>query len=406
MLDCALISADEGFRKKVLGTVQHPEARARLVLDLPSFAHALSPAEVEQVARSTALVVFLDLGKDPPGLEGVATLSHEAPDLALIVAGPELAAEGLLSVMRAGAAEYLPRPFSEKDVDEAFLRTKRRAKLDEEEPTSVPGKVTTVFSAKGGTGVTIVATNLAVALRRLTHREVLLIDLAPSMGTAALAMGIDPRYTHLDLIQNYHRLDEGLFRSFLEVHESGVHLLASPSRPGEAAAPTGDELQGLLRLGREYFDFVVVDGGNLISEELVAVLRESDDRLVVVTPEVPTLRNLKRALDLIRHLDGHASFRLVLNQYREGVGLTPRDVEEGLGQPVSGTLEKDDLGILESVNVGRPEALSGRSRLGKAFMALARDLAGPDFEFTASKSILGKLFKGRNGGDKKGKEKK
>jgi pilus assembly protein CpaE len=375
-------------------------------MDLPSFVHEISPAEVEQVVRSTVKVVFLDLGKDPPGLEGVEALSHQAPDLALIVAGPELSAEGLLSVMRAGAAEYLPRPFSDKDVDEAFLRAKRRAKLEEAEEASVPGRVATVFSAKGGTGVTIVATNLAVALRRLTHQEVLLIDFAPSMGTAALVMGIDPRYTHLDLIQNYHRLDKDLFHSFLEVHESGVHVLASPSQPGEAASPSAEEFQGLMRLGREFFDFVVVDGGTLITEELVALLRESDERLMVVTPEVPTLRNLKRAVDLLRKLDGYDSFRLVLNQFRDGVGLTPRDVEEGLGQPVSHTLEKDDLGILESVNVGRPEALTGRSRLGKAFMALARDLAGPDFEPSASKGLLGKLFGGRNGGDKKGKERK
>jgi hypothetical protein len=107
------------------------------------------------------------------------------------------------------------------------------------------GKVTTVFSAKGGTGVTTVATNLAVALRLLTDKEVLLVDLAPALGTAAVAMGVHPRYTYLDVIQNFHRIDEDLFRSFLEVDESGVHVLASPPLAGGNGCPGGEELQGL-----------------------------------------------------------------------------------------------------------------------------------------------------------------
>ncbi len=406
MIDCALISADEGFRHRVLAAIRQPDAQARLVLDIPSFGDRVTSVDLGKVVQAAPKVAFLDLGKGPAGVDGIRALTHEAPEVALIAAGPELSAEGLLAVMRAGAAEYLPRPFSAGDVEEAFLRVRRRSKLVQAEAPPMPGRVTTVFSAKGGTGVTTVATNLAVALRQATGREVLLVDLVPSLGTAAVALGLEPRYTYVDLIQNFHRVDEELFRSFLAVHESGIHVLASPGSPGEPAVLSGDELNGLMRRCQRHFDFVVIDGGSTLSVQLLTVLHDSDERLLVVTPELPALRNLKRALPLFGRTNGKAPFRLILNQYREGVGLTARDVEAGLGHPVRTVLEREDLSVLESINVGRPEVLSGKSRFARSVMSLGRELAGAAVLPASRRRLLGRLFRPAASGEGKGKEKK
>ncbi len=403
MLDCVLISSDESFRHVILGMLRQPANQARLALDLQVLADGLNRESVARVLEARPKVVFLDLGQNPSGVGGIRILTQEAPDLALVVGGPSLSAEGLLAVMRAGASEYLPRPFSQEEALEAFQRVRRRTQVAAPDQPAARGRVATVFSAKGGTGVTTVATNLAVALRLLTEKEILLVDLAPALGTASVAMGVQPRYSYLDVIQNFHRLDRDLFRSFLEVDESGVHVLASPLSPAGMDVPAGEELEGLLGACRQHFDYVVVDGGSSLAGHLGPLLKGSDDRLLVVTPELPTLRNLRKALDLHGRANGKEPPRVVLNQYQEGLGLTSRDVEDGLGERLSLVLEKDDLKVLQSINVGRPEVRGGRSRFARKLMDLARTVAGPEDVVVPKKGLLERLLKSSKGEPRGGK---
>lgn len=406
MLDCVLISSDEGFRHAVMAVIKEPAAQCRLVLDIQSSADALDQISTGRIVKANPTVAFVDLGRNPSEIEGIRILSREVPDLLLIVAGPELSADGLLAVMRAGATEYLPRPFTRGEVQEAFIRVRRRVRTAAVEGTHAPGKVTTVFSAKGGTGVTTLATNLAVAMRRLSQKEVLLVDLAPSMGTAAPALGLVPRYTYLDVIQNFHRVDEDLFRSFLEHHDSGVYLLASPSTAGEYPQPSADEIHSLVRLCQKHFDHVIIDGGTTFSDRLATILQESEDRILVATPELPTLRNLKRTLDLLGRANGKAPLRIVLNQYRDGVGLSSKDVEEGLGHPVATVLENNDLAVLESINIGRPEVLAGKSAFAKHLMDLGADLIGKPRGGRSRTTLFGRLFGSSRTAGSGGKERK
>lgn len=408
MLDCALISSDEGFRHAVIGILRQPDHNSRLAVDLQATADGLTRDAVAKVLKAAPRVVFLDLGADPSGVAGIRVINQEAPDVALIVAGPSLSAEGLLAVMRAGAAEYLPRPISQDEILEAFFRVRRRTKASVGDAPVMLGQVVTIFSAKGGTGVTTVATNLAVALRMLTERKVLVLDLSPLLGTAAVAMGLQPRYTYLDVIRNFHRIDTELFHSFLEAHESGVHLLASPSMPPDAASPSSDDIHDLISLCRQHFDYVVIDGGSTVSSLMPQLLHESEDRIFVVTPELPTLRNLKQALDLYGRTNGKGPPQVVLNQYKDGLGLSARDVEDGLGHRVAAILERDDGRVLQSINLGRPEVLSGRSKLAKAFLDLGVGVAGEENVVMGRKGFLG-LFglsskKARKKEHKSGKE--
>lgn len=404
MIDCVLISSEETFRHAVMGIVGKPANKTRLSLDLKMFAEGLNRDTLGKVLKAKPRVVFLDLGPDPTGIGAVQTLNQEAPDAALVVGGPALSAEGLLAVMRAGATEYLPRPFSVEETAEAFSRVKRRARTKGSDKPETLGRVTTVFSAKGGTGVTTVATNLAVALRLLTERKVLMLDLTPGMGTAAVAMGVQPRYTYVDVIKNFHRIDEELLDSFLEADESGVRIMASPLSPVGADAPSGGELQDLATLCRQYFDYVVIDAGSFLSGDLRPLLDVTDHRLLVVTPELPTLRNLKFALDLYGRSNGREPPQLVLNQYKEGLGLSSRDVEDGLGHRLALVLGRDDMRVLQSINLGRPEVLVGKSRFAKEVMALARKLAGPDAASEPRQGILARFFPSGKGADSTRKE--
>jgi pilus assembly protein CpaE len=227
--------------------------------------------------------------------------------------------------------------------------------------------------------VTTLAVNLAVVLRSLTNESTILVDLSPMLGTAALSIGLQPRYSYLDVVQNFHRIDEALFRSFLETHESGVELLASPPAPDTHAEPSMDEVMGLLRFCRRHYAHVVVDAGHTLSPAAEAALMEADHRLLVTTPELPTLRNLKRVLEtIIDHTtNGKAPPRVVLNQYAEGLGVTVTEVRKGLGLEVDAVIERDSSLISESINLGRPAVLMKKSSFDRAMTGLGTRISGP-----------------------------
>ena len=212
-----------------------------------------------------------------------------------------------------------------------------------------------------------------------------------NVSPAAISMGVNPRYTFVDVIQNFHRLDEELFLSFLEVNDSGVYVLASPLTRVGIDAPVEEEIHRLIEFCRQVFDYLVVDGGSVLSSCHEQLVQDSDDRLMVVTPDLPSLRNLRKALDLHGRTNGKPPPQLVLNQYKEGMGLTLRDVEDGLGQRIALVLEKDDLRVIESINVGRPEVQVGRSGFAKKLMDFGRKLAGPEVVVTPSKSLLSRF---------------
>lgn len=401
MLDCALISADEGFQRQVENLVRRPDTHARVVVAHKRRAADLSREDVGYVLRAHPNVAFVDLGDTSEGLRVVRALSQEAPDIGILCVGPELEADALLEVMRAGAGEYLPRPFTVEDTEEAFARLRRRVRTAPEEKGQ-QGRLTVVFSPKGGVGVTTVAVNLAVTLRQLTERPTLLVDLAPALGTAALLLGVQPRYSYLDVVQNFHRIDEELFRSFLTEDETGVHLLASPPRADDLNGPSMEEVSGLFRLCRRHFTNVVVDCGNTLTGSVDAALLEADEQILVATPELPTLRNLQRALEVIEShgTNGRRPPKIVVNQFAEGVGLATRDIEEGLGVDVAATIERADPEATESINLGRPLVLGKRSRFTKAVEALAREVADPQTIVESEGGFLETVlrpFRGRGG---------
>jgi pilus assembly protein CpaE len=406
VLDCVLISSDEEFRRLVHELLRDPDTRGHLVLDIPRSAHEVPRDALGKILTANPRVVFVDLADATTGVRVIRTLSQEAPDVAYVVAGPQLSAEALLSVMRAGANEYLPRPLSREDASEAMARVRRRYAPLAAEGSSKPGRLSTVFSAKGGTGVTTIAANLAVALSEITGEQTLLVDIAPSLGTAALILGLQPRYSYLDVVQNFHRIDEELLRSFLQTHHCGLSVLASPPISDEPGGLSEHETLGLLRLCRRYFRFVVVDGGHGIGDALNTSLAESDDRIVVTTPELPTLRNLKRAMEMlyVQSANGSEGPRVLLNQFRDDAGVVAKDVETALGYAVTTVIEREDPAVAHSINVGEPMVLMGKSKFGRQIRELGADIAGPDYVVGREGGILGSLLKPFQGSRRAAKE--
>ena len=395
MIHCALISDDETLRRHVNSLIRSPDSRDRLVLELNVSAEELARDRISDVTKSGADVAFIDLGGSTVGRRVLEVLSQEAPDMALIAVGPELSADELLQVVRAGASEYLPRPLERDDIAQALKRIRRRASGARPELETSGGQVTTLFSPKGGVGVTTVGVNLAVVLHELTGQSTVLLDLAPFLGTAALSIGLQPKYSYLDLIQNFHRVDEKLFASFLNEHESGIQVLASPASAKVERYPSTDDIIGVIRFCRKHYGHVVIDAGHTLTPAAEAALMEADHRLLVSTPELPALRNLKRVLESIvsPEKNGKAPPRLVLNQYAEGLGVTVAEAEKGLGLEVEAVIDRDASLLSESINLGRPAVHMKRSAFERAVTGLARRIAGDSADAAQANGFLKTLLR-------------
>jgi pilus assembly protein CpaE len=379
-LNCAVISTDARLRARITEALDDRRLGLKLAVTIASPISVLSQDVAEDLRKVAVQLVLLDLNEDPAmGLRFARFLSEEIHGLTFIFVGPEVAPELLLEAMRVGGAEYLRVPVEDADLAAALARATRRLSTTSAPVTDgkEPGHVYAVFSAKGGTGVTTTATNLAVHLRNGTHKSTLLLDLDVEMGGSALMLGLQPRYTFADFARNLHRMDRNLLESLIERHDSGLHLLASPAQPaGETF--TKEQVRSALQFLRRHYDHIVIDLARTVTPVTLAALERADDVLLLATPELPTLRNTKKVLPIVqRTVSNESALHVILNRHKASDLIGPKDVREVLGLDVYCTLERDDEYLTLSMNEGTPVVTQPKSRYARDLRALGESLAGP-----------------------------
>ena len=375
-LDCMIISSDRLLNLKASRLMSEAHRGLNLIAQHTSPIAEISKAQAEEMRTAGAQIIILDLGEDPAlGLRLGRFLAEDNPSVSIILTGPEVSPEVLLEAMRIGATEYLARPVDDAELAAALARATRRI-VGAEGRDAALGRVIGVYSPKGGTGVTTVAANIAVQIAQSTKQRTLLADLDLQLGGTALLLGIRPRYSVLEVVRNLHRMDRELLESFVETHESGLTLLASPAdlRPGEDG-PTRDQIRAVVQFLRRQFDWIVLDLGHLLTPGTMAGLEGADSVLLVTTPDVVALNHSKRALPLVeRAAGGSNSVHVVLNHRQMSDLITAADVRKALGQDVFSILAKDDQNVMESVNSGKPVVGHRKSKYAKDVRALTAQL--------------------------------
>jgi Flp pilus assembly CpaE family ATPase len=208
-------------------------------------------------------------------------------------------------------------------------------------------------------------------------------------------MGVEPRYSYLDVIESLGRMDERLLYTFLEEHESGAWVMASPAGASMRHQLAPESVGAVLHLMRRHFEYVVVDvGRGMMDEAAATALDLADERLVVTTAELPTLRNVRQVLPHVsRSGDPAQAIRLVLNRYEDGVSVPTKDVERAVGLPLFQIVNEDRERVGRSVNLGRPLVMNGPSPFTKAVGRLGDRLAADDLLANGKKSPLGGLLR-------------
>jgi pilus assembly protein CpaE len=343
----------------------------------------LVPDEMRRLRSSTAIVAISPQTPQRFGLIHNITASGGV----VIVVSPTKDPELILRAMRAGAREFV----LESDHEE--LRTAVRSQAKSAEQSDGLGTAVTCFGAKGGVGSTTIATNLAGAMAKKGMR-VCLVDLNLHLGDVLSFMDVTGGYSISDVVTNMNRLDRDLLDSSMTHHSSGVNVLAQSGKMEEAEQVKATDVVGLLQFLRKHYDKVIIDGVRGFDEISLAALDGSQFLLMVMTQDVPAVRNGQRCLDLFTRLGyDETKIKLILNRFQKSSKITPEVIADTLKLPVAHTISNDFVSVIDSINRGMLLAdAAPRARLTQDIEELVPLISGEKKERVRRPSLLGSIF--------------
>jgi pilus assembly protein CpaE len=322
------------------------------------------------------------LGPDvavPEALALCDTLRTVRPTVSVVLIRDELTTDVLTAAMQAGARDVIPAG-SPEALSAAVTRAYQLfLALRGPGGASQNGKVITVWSPKGGVGKTTMSVNLGLALSEGGARRVCLVDLDLAFGDVAITMQLFPTHSIEHAIGSEHTLDAELLNGLLTRHQDSLMILAAPSHPDVRDRISPTLVSQVLRTLKESFDFIVVDTAPAFDEQTLTALDETDEILIIATLDVPTLKNVKVALETLDMLNIAQDRRhLLLNRADDEVGIGADRVEAILGMRPAAKVATS-LEVAAATNAGNPiVAKNPYHPTSTAIITLASQLAGEE----------------------------
>ena len=243
--------------------------------------------------------------------------------------------------------------------------------------TNVKAKNTfTIFSPKGGVGTTTISTNLAISLHKTLKEDVLVIDGKHLFGHIALYYNLRTGNSITDLITQADALDERLIKQVVVRHTSGIHVLPSPNLITEAQGIKPDELFKVIKSLQMVFPNIIIDGGNYLNENTVTYMDSSDKILLVLNPDIASMRDAKQFMDISATLSyPKDKTLLILNFTGRKANVKTEDIENILKVKIFGVIPSDGNLALNSMNEGVPILVKKpRHPISKAFIDITKEL--------------------------------
>ena len=296
-------------------------------------------------------------------------------DIPVVLVSSSSAPGMLDAALEAGVEDVLVLPEPAENVAFAIRRAGRSALARRTEGKGERGVIATVFSPKGGTGKTVVSTNLATALANDLGKRTLLVDLDLQFGDSAILLGIEPERTLSDLASAPGELDSEKLAGYVARHASGLDILAAPLRPEGSEGVSDEAIARVLDVARHTYEAVVIDTAPLFHGAVLTAIDWTDELLVVCSPDVASLKNVYLSLRTLSLLSfPEERMRLVLNNPHAGGGLTRNEVEGALPMKVSIEVPYD-RSVRPALNRGVPAVLADpKGGVAAAVRALAGTL--------------------------------
>jgi len=379
-LTAIVATRDQDFRTNITRRLRSSGLSISVVADERHLASGTGPDLVVSDIRAGSSAV-------PSAIERVRA-TWAGADIIAVAGGSE--PEQILQAMRAGANEFVAWPVQQGQIstfDEnlraALTRAAERAKARAGDRQSA--QTLSFFGAKGGAGTTTLAVNTAIDIARTSGRPTLIIDLHTYLGEVALFLGVRPRFTTVDAIDNLHRLDAEFLRELVIRHKSGLDILAGSEivdRPGPQDAPAVEQL--LQVLSRTY-EYIVIDAGTVTSVCAEVAVYAADTIYVIANPDVPSIRNTQRLVDRICQLGADRErVRVVLNRTSDQHLIAPKQIETALGHSIVQTFASDYNTVSAALNAGVPLTLSNHTELASQFTRFTKGILKQDADLVTA----------------------
>jgi pilus assembly protein CpaE len=381
VLNVALMGPDEGRRYTVASALAG--APCRISQQLSSY------PDLDQLPRLMKLnfdVIILDLDSNSEyALELVESLCADAQTTVMVYSA-RLDSEMMLRCMRAGAREFLTFPITPSALAEAMIRASARRSAVRP-GTKENGRLSVFCGAKGGAGVTTMATNFAVSAAKESAAKVLLIDLDLPLGDSGLVLGLTPPYSTVDALQNFARLDTNLLSRLTAQHDSGLRVLAAPGNfvPHEI---TPEAVNKLIQVARQEFDTVVVDAGSRFLLKSTAIFGQEAVVYLVSHVGISELRNSNRIISELFPAN-LPKVEIILNRYSSSaLGVDDEHITRALTRPAQWRIPEDRTAVREMQTTATPLVM-GDSGVARVIRQMARTACGLNNEPEKKKSLFG-----------------
>lgn len=325
-------------------------------------------------------VVLMDINMpEMDGISATEKIRKKVPFTQIIILSVQGDSNYMRRAMLAGARDFLTKPIDVDELSTAIRRAGKVARNEREKLSGSPyagssggaglsgtlvpgdqGRIITVFSSKGGTGKTTLASNLAVAIRE-NDSAVVAVDGNLQFGDLSFSFNEQGGNNITDLAASSNELDrEVLAEVMIEHEESGVQILAAPMRPEYADSITGKQFTEILEFLRGMYPFVIVDCSSLLTDITLAALDASDLILLITSQDIPSVKNARLFLDVADQLGiSDDQIMVVMNRFDKRRNITPERVEKNFKKKISVVIPFDEKLIIPSMDRGEPFAMKG-----------------------------------------------
>ena len=331
-------------------------------------------------------VIIMDINMpDMDGITATETIRRKLPYVQIVILSVQNDPNYMRRAMQAGVRDFLTKPPSIEDLTAAVRRAGKMAQDEKAQtPTSTgpstpltsrrgTGKIISIYSPKGGTGCTTIATNLAIAMNSEANPTVLL-EANLLYGDVAVLLNEQVKNSVYDLTPRVDELDAEVVHNVAVKHSaSGLHVLPAPPKAEWANEITAEQFSKLLDYLRDVYAFIIVDTAPYLTEVVQAALEISDTIVLITTQDIPSIKNCGSFLSL-SDASGIKRNRIlfIMNRYDKRNNVSPERVGETLRQPIQITIPMDEKVVHYSITRGMPFILDNKNQpVSKGIFELA-----------------------------------
>ena len=336
-------------------------------------------------------VVIMDINMpDIDGITATDAIRKSLPFVQIVVLSVQSDANYMRRAMMAGATDFLTKPPTIDELTSAIRRAGLKAHSERAKITATAGmqsgrvgmpvtgnalgrigRIITVYSPKGGSGCTMLATNLALCLNN-EDTSVILVDGSLQFGDVAVFLNEQGKFSVADLAVRVDELDAEVVESVVVKHsQSGIRILPAPIRPEYADTVSGEQFSKILDFLRQMYAYVIVDTASALNDITLNAIDSSDLVILLATQDIPAIKNTRLFLDVADAFGlDRRRVLFVMNRYDKRIGITPEKVGENLKQEIDAVIPLEER-VIVSVNRGIPMILVDKSRpISRAILAL------------------------------------